>query len=502
MKNYKFKIIAFIAILIVPTVVWIGIKLGSPATYEKLNYDLGEKREKTKIESVTQLASSGDVLSAYFADRAPFRSSLVSFYQKANTKLESRYEKELKPAIMAALYGSGTSEIDSDDTAFNELFGGASNTGSGNNGGTTSATGSDGVNTSGNDSQNGSKPDNSGDDVVTVHEHTWVYAGGQDASLETWGYSIYFCADCHEIEYRDWQNKLVDDSYLAPVVINDTTIIGRNDWLFLYGFGNINYYKANNIMSDEEMNAYMQTLITLDEMCQERGIKLAISIAPDKDQVYSEYMPTYNVENEYKRTERLVDYIKNNSDLAISFPLSELEYSDRFWQVYYRYDTHWNHMGAFIGVQALYSSLGMQVTDPMTLAINTYEYGRAGDLFDLAGIDASSYEPDIDYLLFYRDNVNITYETAGYEALENIYRTESNSANDEKMVLIGDSFRVNMIGFLKYDFKQCMFYNREVISSADADILDCDVLVLQANERNDARIITSAQYIIDLFSRQ
>lgn len=494
MKNYKFKIIAFIAILVVPTIVWFGIKYISPSTYEKLNYDLGEKRERTTIESIDQLASSGDVLAAYFADRAPFRSSLVSLYQKTNTKLEEKYDNELKPAIMASLYGTSISEIDSDDTAFNELFGGDTQADS--QGSTSDNTGSNGDDSGTDDSEDGS---GNGEEV---HVHDWVYAGGQDASVDSWGYSIYFCSTCNLVEYRDWQNKLVDESYLAPVVVNDTTIMGRNGWLFLYGYGNISYYKAENIMTEEEMDSYMQTLLTLDELCQERGIKLAISIAPNKDQVYSEYMPTYTVLDEYKRTQRLVDYIKNNSDLAISYPISELEYCDRYWKIYYRYDTHWNHVGGFIGVQALYASLGMEVTDPTTIPVTQYDWGNVGDLIDLAGIDASSYAVDVDYHIWYKDEVEITNELGVDYNIANIYKAQSDCGNDKRLVLIGDSYRINMIQYLEADFGQSAFYNREVINSANDDILNCDVLVLQANERNDARIITSAQYIIDLFTNQ
>jgi len=487
MKNIRFRIIAFIALLIVPSLVWLGIRAISPDTYKSLNFDLGEKRDRTQIESFSQLSSSGDVLADFVADRAPFRSTLVSFYQKSNAKIEAPYENILKPKIMAALYGTSIGEIDDIGEAdFNELFGGGGNNSSSN----------DGSGTSNNPTENDS------DGSTSEHVHDWVYAGGRDVSLDYWGYSIYFCSICHEVEYTDWQKKLVDDSYLAPVVVNDMTIMGRRNWLFLYGLGNINYYKANNIMSEEEMNAYMQTLITLDEMCQERGIKLAICLAPDKDQVYSEYMPTYTVEDDYKRTERLVDYIKNNSDLAISYPLNEIIYCDRYWQTYFKYDSHWNTIGAFVAVQAIYSSLGMTVTDPHSLVCEQYEFGNVGDLIDLAGLDASQYPPDIDYRLLYKDDVLITYQTDGYESLENIYRTTAEAGNDEKLVLIGDSFRSKMIDPMKRDFNECVFYNREVISSADADILSCDVLVLQANERNDSRIITSAQYIIDLFSKQ
>jgi len=489
MNNYKIKIIAFISLLVVPTIVWFGLKFVCPKTYAGLNYDLSEKREKTEIESVSQLASSGDVLADYFADRAPFRSVLVSFYQSTNTSFESPYEKKIMPAIYEKLYGSVVTEIDSvGDDAYSNLFGGLPQS-------------ADDVNAGAGDSENDTNNTEAGSGEEQ-HKHNWVYAGGQDASVDEWGYSIYFCDICHEVIYSDWKNKLVDNTYLAPVVINNSTIIGRNDWLFLYGYGNINYYQANNIMSVEEMQAYMETLITLDELCQERGIQLAISIAPDKDQVYSEYMPTYTVEDKYKRTARLVDYIKENSDLAISFAQDELIYTGRLWDTYYKYDTHWNAMGAYIGTQALYRTLGMEVIDPSTLTIVKYERPPIGDLFDLAGIDASQYAPDTDFIVYYKEDINIISETGGEKALQNIYRTVSDNPNNKKLVMVGDSFRVGMIPYLMRDFTETAVFNREVISSADEDILNCDVLVLQANERNDARILWSANYIIELLSNQ
>ena len=79
--------------------------------------------------------------------------------------------------------------------------------------------------------------------------------------------------------------------------------------------------------------------------------------------MYAEHMPSVVVENTYKRTEAFVDYIKENTNITIVFPQDELKAAKPYWRVYYKYDTHWNKAGAFIGTQALYKELGILTKD-------------------------------------------------------------------------------------------------------------------------------------------
>ena len=91
--------------LFIPPVVWAGLFVADKNLYESLDYDLGEKREKTQLESISDLALNGQVITDYFADRAPFRSILISFKKSFDSKIESPYEYDLKPIALKKLYG-------------------------------------------------------------------------------------------------------------------------------------------------------------------------------------------------------------------------------------------------------------------------------------------------------------------------------------------------------------------------------------------------------------
>ncbi len=52
-------------------------------------------------------------------------------------------------------------------------------------------------------------------------------------------------------------------------------------------------------------------------------------------------------------TDIFVEYIKNNTDIKVVYPKEELlKYKGKY-QLYYKYDTHWNSLGAYIGYTEL-----------------------------------------------------------------------------------------------------------------------------------------------------
>ena len=502
MKKSVLSIILFLTVLIGPVVVWGLIGIFSPETRAGLDFDLGEKREKTQIESVTELLSSGSVLSDYAADRAPFRSVIIKFSLSSSEAVEKPYEKGIKPFIMAKLFGG--SDDDSKNvsgSAFDSLFGDddASQPGNVVSADETPSSASSNTHvhnyvvvseTAPTCTEPGEKKFVCNDcneeytEVVPSPGHSWEALKVTEVSYTNYGYTDYACSVCGATKRDDFVDKLVDTSYFAPNHHGEATIIGRFNWLFLDGYGNLPYYKATNIMTDEQMQEYLDKLNALNDLCNEKGIKLAIILAPNKDQVYSEYMPSYKVEDEYKRTARWVDYVKERSDIAITYPLEELKYADRYWQTYFRYDTHWNAVGGFIGTMSLYSVLGVPVTNPLELEIATVNIGKYGDLFPLGGLDSSSYPDDFAYTISYKEDVTLLKnKQSTYKCF-----TESDSENVCNFVLLGDSFREQMLPFLIKDFSNCTIVHRDYIESVVNDIKEADILVLQAGERYDNRL--------------
>ena len=74
--------------------------------------------------------------------------------------------------------------------------------------------------------------------------------------------------------------------------------------------------------SSGELN--MALMVQLQELCDEKGIQLQYIILPNKELVYSEYMPSYTIANSKRRTETFVEYVEQHSRPAdiryIRFP--------------------------------------------------------------------------------------------------------------------------------------------------------------------------------------
>ena len=86
--------------------------------------------------------------------------------------------------------------------------------------------------------------------------------------------------------------------------------------------------------------------------------------APNKEQVYSEYMPdTILKYEENSRLDALTGFItdKNQGLIGGRYPYIDtsdvLKNSAKAYQLYYKTDSHWNEQGSFIAFMKLYEAL-------------------------------------------------------------------------------------------------------------------------------------------------
>lgn len=399
-KGQIIKICIFTGMLILPTLLWYGIRVFSPQTYQKLDYDLGEKTEvefpeEFHIENYTQQ------LEAFYDDNAPFRSTLISWQQKLSGSLERVYGNHLQGPLTRLIYGA-----------------------------------------------------DSGD-------------------------------------------------FLAPQIVGNTVLLGRDNWLFYTGDDSISYYRGTNVLEQDQMAIYLELMVQLHALCDEKGIQLQFLILPNKEQVYSQYMPSYVIEDTYRRTDRFVDYVREHSNVPLIYPLQELQQAGAHWQTYHQYDTHWNHAGAYIGTQALYKALGLPATDLQNLDVSRCA-ATTSDLLILGGLDASRYPAEQDYAIDYKPEVTLT-EIQGDLQPMSIYSARSDCGNDTNFVMIGDSFRCFMIDYLTKDFSRSVItyretsdnqtdYPQEVVES----IRNADILVMEAVERYDSKLFPAIEKVIEI----
>ncbi len=344
--------------------------------------------------------------------------------------------------------------------------------------------------------------------VVTLqrkHDGAPIYE--VEPSYLDYGYTMCECYTCGGQYRTNIIPKLIDNSYFPPIYPGSTgeAIEGRYQWLFYrpgdttYGHGDsMDYFMATNLPTEEELKEYATTFKTLNDLLKARDTELVIAIFPNKEQVYPEYYPSVEIRSEYKRVERLVDYIKQNTDVKIVYPLQELIDAKPYWEVYYKHDTHWNHAGGFIGLQAIYKELGLPTTNLMSLPVFDSPETVIGDIIGMAQYSPTQYFGGKDYRVVYREEVQLLSEVGKYE-VRNSRRTTSNGPIDKRLVWIGDSYRGFTYPYFEKDFTYTFHTHRSKVVHANAkpEVLEADILVLQIVERREPELLVMANSLID-----
>ena len=332
-----------------------------------------------------------------------------------------------------------------------------------------------------------------------IHTHIFEIIKEITPTLDNYGYKVNKCKICNFTEIIDIY-KPIDDSYLQPHYLSDDVLEGRSNWLFLIGNGDFPYYLAENILTEKEMANYNTQLKRFVRICNEKGKQVAFLIIPNKSQIYSEYMPTLHVKDNYKRTKRYVDYLNNNSDININYIFDELNYAKIFNQVYCKYDSHLNDFGSFVAANALNKMLGQNTFD-----LNYYDLQEkectGGDLIGLAKLDVLSFKKDKDCIIDYKPDIEVTYRNATDPVQAGIYKTKSTSENKKNMVYIGDSFRVRLIPYLEKDFSNATFIHLFNIEQIESEIEKSDLIIIELIERYDYLLSNISDRILSIINR-
>lgn len=255
--------------------------------------------------------------------------------------------------------------------------------------------------------------------------------------------------------------------YLAPTVQEDV-IIGRNNWLFIDQVDSVNYFLGNSILSDAEMAEWKYSFERLQTLLEERGVKVAFVIGPDKEQVYPEYMPTYEINSEYKRQILFEKYMKDNSFANYYYPIRELAAYKGQFDTYYMADTHWNEVGGLIAVSDIYKAfdLPLNKSDYRAYTEKT-KYG------DVGWVTGNSVEYT-DYRIEYKKDISVSEEVwdENRDIDYNVKTVTSSNKNGKRLFVIGDSFRVAPLKIMQKDFETVEVMHRNNVINGDYNVLE------------------------------
>ena len=260
--------------------------------------------------------------------------------------------------------------------------------------------------------------------------------------------------------------------------IDNNVIIGKDKWLFYRGDNTIEKLIATKKYTEEEKRNILSTLKSNINTFKEKGIKTYVMIAPDKENIYSEKLPKTIRKGQLTSTEELINYIKTNSNINIIYPKEYFIQTKEKYQLYRKYDTHWNKIGGLIGTIYLQERLN----EDFKYDINNIEFEKTNeidkrDLADFINLQDKLYENTIEVTNFYP---NVKYETNKTDVYEEYI---SNSENDQTILFIGDSFRTNMKGFLAKLYKRVIYLHRDKYNYDLINKIHPNIIIIEAVER-------------------
>lgn len=299
-----------------------------------------------------------------------------------------------------------------------------------------------------------------------------------------------------------WNTKLFAKKYFCKIDTvysylttreSSTVISGKSRWLFYKGENSIKDYEGTNLYSSDELNNYLNEALETQDKLNSLNIKLAIIIAPNKENIYSEYMPSIYTHADVSRTDRLIDYLAENGVNVVTPKQELLEYHDKY-QLYYSYDTHWNQLGAYIGVKNVLNSWNISAPALAKRSISSYNlagnyhYCALGDLANMVCMRSLLYDDETEYEVEGTEIVNWEKYEDEQNSSEVSYFYNEDAQINAKLLLVGDSFRTSMIPSLREVFSDVYVVHRSYYSAELLDEIEPEYLLAEYVERYSNQI--------------
>jgi len=141
---------------------------------------------------------------------------------------------------------------------------------------------------------------------------------------------------------------------------SDNVVLGKQGWLYYAGAGTMDEYRNVVPFTEGELAAWARALVSRRDWLRERGIPYVFYVAPNGQTIYPEYLPDdIRKVGLSSRLDQLIGYLQKHSDLRVLDVRPALVSKKSWARLYFKTDTHWNGLGAFVAYEQLAAQLGI-----------------------------------------------------------------------------------------------------------------------------------------------
>lgn len=260
-----------------------------------------------------------------------------------------------------------------------------------------------------------------------------------------------------------WSNYSFDQGISSQ---SDQVIVGKQHWLFL---GNayeqtLNQYTGSNQPKPEDMQKMVEYFTKMQLDAKKQGVPFVAVVAPDKQDIYPEYLPSYmgrrSTNTRLDQLDKLLPKAGINFiDLRSAVMTGKSQFTSRFGDIYMAGDSHWNSVGAYLGFQAIakYANTHLNLDldldldlHPVNFIANITYNTDLTKMLQLSNIASNAPLPDPKSVNLEIISRNLDGNTQKFPAFEfeNSARLKGNpyetinlkQHNRDTVLLIGDSF--------------------------------------------------------------
>ncbi len=268
---------------------------------------------------------------------------------------------------------------------------------------------------------------------------------------------------------------------------------GKEGHLYYVDEDKVREYQHVNLLSEEELTAYITSMQKLNDYLKERGIAFYYMQCYDKDSIYPEYyVKGVKQFGDMSRANQIVDALKRNTDVSVIPIYKELMDHKGEELLYFKVSdpAHWNEYGAHIGYETLLNTIKNDFPMVYSLKDSDYLITRYQDKTEIYGYTYPYPENSLRYKIkepkakelildeFDPEKV-IRYREYGH------YYVNQECENDLKIMVVGDSYiRQFLKEHIAESFRETLSIDWINLTNLDKvlEIYEPDIVIFESAE--------------------
>jgi hypothetical protein len=247
----------------------------------------------------------------------------------------------------------------------------------------------------------------------------------------------------------------------------DKVMLGKNKWLYYNHFkSNIfDSYRNENLLPSDTLRLLINQWENNKKVLEAHGMKYFLAFWPNKHSIYPEYLPesmAIQIKDTISRVDQIIAYTnQTKSNIRLIDVRPNLIRGKKEFQLYHKFDTHWNDYGAFLGYQSFFSQVQdeLQIVPKNSGDFNiNWVINNDGDLLQMLGVRNNGFFEEKSPKFTIKENINqIEYLPIDGYPKRTIRTRNKFAGNQLKALVIRDSYANRLIQFFSLHFYEVTY---------------------------------------------